>query len=267
MQAFDAVITRDGTVHHVAWEAHTGIVARCGIPENTSIVRQNYWEYDLRVPFTGGYNGLQLRDVEEPPEAVVAAAEHLTERLCDWHRGRGLDAIPEDWGDVVEHVYGMMGEETPKFLNGRGGVRFAGRLAELDSGTLCRLIGAARVGRLCGSARVEAVWASARVDEMADAARIGVVYEAGIVGVMRDAAAVEMLCQSAVVSEMHDRSRVMIMHGASRVLALHGSSAAARGCDGVVSTPDAEADARALLAEDARWREVSIIPAGTGVLA
>jgi hypothetical protein len=66
---------------------------------------------------------------------------------------------------------------------------------------------------------------------------------------------------------MHDRARVSIMHGASRILALYDSSLAARACDGVVCTPDSNADPRVLLAADPRYRQVKVIEPGLGVFA
>ena len=267
MEAFDAVIMRDGTVHHLPWQTHTGIIAHWKIPENTSPVRQHYWEYDLRAPFSGGYNGLQPRGIEDPPEVVVRAAERLTEKLGNWHRGRDLETLPDEWGDLVEHVFGVLGDETPEFLNGRGGVFFTGVVEEMTEDALPRLIGAATVRRLSGDARIGAMWGRARVDAMSDDARIGCVYEAGSVGCMRDDAVIEILCQSAIADEMHDRSRVMIMHGASRVLALYDASVAARAADGVVYTPDRDADRRQLLAADKRWKRVEIVEPGAAVLA
>ena len=267
MEAFDALITRDGSVYHVAWQTHTGIIAHFGIPENTSMVRQNYWEYDLRVPFSGTYNGLQARGIKEPPEVVVNAAERLTGMLRNWHHGRDLESIPPEWGDLVEHVYGVLGEETPRFLNGRGGVFFRDTVEEMVDGTVRRLIGSARVRRLAGAARIDGMWGRARVEEMVGESRIGCIWEAGSVGRMRQRSVIEILCQSAVVEEMWDRARVMIMHGASRVLALHDSSLAARACDGVVCTPDPNANPCQLLSADERWKQVKAIEPGDAVLA
>ena len=76
-----------------------------------------------------------------------------------------------------------------------------------------------------------------------------------------------MICQSTVVERMRESTRVMLMHGASRVLALYDYAAAARGCDGVVCTPDAAGDPSVLLTEDERWKRVEVIPSGTGVFA
>ncbi len=267
MQAFDAVIIRDGTLYHVPWGAHLDIIAHHKIPENTSMVRQNYWEYDLRVPFAVGYNGLQPRDIEDPPEAVVAAAERMTEKLCNWHRGRALESIPESWGDMVEHVYGMMGDETPEFLNGRGGVYFRGVVEEIGDGNVKRLVGTAKVGRLSGSASIDAMWARSRVDEMSGKSRIGLIYEGASVGLMKDDSVIDTICQSTVVEEMRDASRVMLMHGASRVLALHDRALAARSCDGVVCTPDPDAQKSELLKEHDSWKSIKVIEAGTSVLA
>ena len=267
MEAFDSIITRDGSVHHVAWQTHTGVIAHFGIPENTSPVRQNYWEYDLRVPFSGTYNGLQARGIEDPPEAVVGAAERLTQKLGNWHRGRELESIPGEWGDVVEHVHGVLGEATPEFLNGRGGVFFSGVVEEVSHGAVRRLIGSATITRLAGETRIDGMWGSARVEEMTGKSRIGGIWEAGSVGRMREDSVIEILCQSAVVEEMRDRARVMIMHGASRVLALYDASQAARACDGVVCTPDPNPDASSILRADERWKRVELIPPGQGILA
>jgi len=267
MHAFDAVITRDGTVYHVPWGVHLDIISHYGIPENTSMVRQNYWEYDLRVPFAGGYGGLQLRDVEEPPEAVMAAAERLTGKLGNWHRGNALETIPDAWGDMVEHVYGMMGDETPEFLNGRGAVYFRGVVDEVGEGTVKRLVGGATVRRLSGAAVIEAMWARSRVDEMQDESRIGIAYEGASVGRMTGRSVIDTICQSTVVEEMRDSSRVMLMHGASRVLALHGRALAARGCDGVVCTPDKKVRKRALVKEHERWKKVKVVEEGASVFA
>lgn len=266
MRDFDAVITRDGTVHHLPWGSHLDIIAHYGIRENVSLVRQNYWEYDIRTPFTDGI-GLQARGVEEPPGRVVRAAERLTERLQNWHMGRDLRSIPKNWGDAVEHVYELRGSRAPKYLNGRGGVYFTGVLKELRDGRVRRLIGTARVELMAGAGRVDAMWGSARVDEMRDDSSVGEMRESAQVGLMRDRAVVELICQSASVEEMRDSSRVMIMHGSSRVLALYGSALCARGCDGVVSTPDRRVRKRAVLSAHERWKKVKVVEAGESVFA
>jgi len=267
MQAFEAVITRDGSVHHVPWGSHLDVIERCGIPENNSMLRQNYWEYDLQAPFVGGYNGLQARGVETPPEGVVRAAERLAERLRQWHSGRALKTIPEEWGDMVEHVYQVMGSRTPKYLNGRGGVYFRDCVEEVREGRVARLLGTARVGRLSGTASVGGMWGRARVDEMTDTSRIDMLYEAASVGRMLGNSEVQMMCQSSVVEEMRDSARVLIMHGASRVLALHDTALAARGCDGVVSTPFRKVRKRPLLNAHERWKKVVVVKDGASVFA
>ncbi len=265
MRDFDAIITRDGTVHHLPWGAHLDIIAHYKIRENVSVVRQNYWEYDIRAPFTDGI-GLQARGVEEPPERVVRAAERLTERLRNWHGGRDLRSIPKDWGDAVEHVYEIRGSRAPKYLNGRGGVYFTGVVKDLRESAR-RLIGTVRVGLMAGASSVDAMWGRARVDEMRDDSRVGEMRESAQVGRMRDRAAVEMICQSSLVEEMRGSSRVMIMHGSSRVLALYDSALCARGCDGVVSTPDRKVKNRAILSADDRWKKVKVVRAGESVFA
>jgi len=266
MRDFDAVITRDGTVYHLPWRVHLDIVRHFGIPENVSPWRQNYFEYDIRAPFTEG-KGLQSRGVEDPPEAVIAASERLTERLRNWHRGRGLRSIPEDWGDVVEHVYEIKGPNTPKYLNGRGGVYFCGVVEEVRDEPIRRLLGTARIRLLAGSACVEQMWGRARVDEMRDRSQIGEMRESSQVGRMRDHSVIEMMCQSSCVEEMRDHAQVRIMYGASRVLAIFGAALCARGCDGVVFTADRRVKKRALLATNERWKKVKVLRKGESVFA
>ena len=267
MRDFDAVITRDGMVYHLAWANHLQTVAHFGIPENVSEWRQNYYEYDIHVPFTEG-SGLQPRGIEEPPGAVVRSAQRLTEQLRNWHRGRGLRSIPEDWGDVVEHVYEVLGpKRTPKYLNGRGGVYFCGILEEVRDRRIHRLLGTARVVRLTGSSCVEQMWGQSRVDEMRDASSVGETRESAQIGRMFDRSQVGMTCMSSSVEEMRGDSRVLVMFGASRVLALFDSALCARACDSTVYTPDKKANKRAILSADKRWKAVKVIQEGKGVLA
>lgn len=82
MRDFDAVIARDGTVYHLAWANHLQTVAHFGIPENKSEWRQNYFEYDIRAPFTEGL-GLQSRGIEDPPEPACLASDRSSAALSD----------------------------------------------------------------------------------------------------------------------------------------------------------------------------------------
>ena len=45
----------------------------------------------------------RIEDISEEDIETWSAAK-LTEDLCRWHVGRDMRTIPEDWGDVVEHV-------------------------------------------------------------------------------------------------------------------------------------------------------------------
>lgn len=266
MQDFNAIITRDGRVLHLPWATHNDIVEHFQVPENTSLVRQNYWEYDIRVPFEDG-GGLQARGIEEPPEAVVEAAEKLTRDLCMWHVGRNLRAVPEDWGDVVEHVYEVRGKRTPKYLNGRGGVYFAGNVDRLSDVRIRRLLGRARIGRLEGGAVVEFMAGSARIDELGGEAVIRDMRKQASIGRMTGRSCVELLCESGVVEKMRDEARVMRMWGASRVLALEGRAAAGRGPDKTVYTADPQVDEEGLLASMEGFERVKVIGEGESVYA
>lgn len=266
MRDFDAVITQDGTVYHLAWGNHLQTVAHFGIPENKSEWRQNYFEYDIRAPFTEGL-GLQTRGIDDPPERVVRSAERLTERLHNWHRGRDLRGIPEDWGDVVEHVYEVMGLRAPKYLNGRGGVYFCGVLEEVRDERVHRLLGTARVRWLTDCACVEQMWGRSQVDEMRDASSVGETRESAQIGRMLGRSQVGMTCNSSSVEEMRDDSRVLIMYGASRVLALFDSAMCVRAYDSTVYTPRKKINKRAILSVDKRWKAVKVIQEGKGVFA
>lgn len=266
MREFEADITRDGTVCHLAWGSHMDAVRHFNIPENTSEWRQNYYEYDLRAPFTDNL-GLQARGIEDPPEAVLRSAERLTEKLRNWHQGRDLRSIPEDWGDVVEHVYEVRGSKTPKYLNGRGGVYFCEALEEVRDRHIHRLLGTARIVRLVGSASVGQMWGQSRVDEMRDASRVESTWQSAKIGKLFDRARIDMMCQSSSVEEMRDNAQILIMHGASRVLALYDKSLCARGYDGTVHTPDRKIKKRVVLAINDRWKTVRIIRQGEGVFA
>lgn len=266
MRDFDAVITRDGAVYHLAWANHLQTIAHFGIPENKTEWRQNYFEYDIRAPFTEGL-GLQARGVDDPSERVVRSAERLTERLHNWHRGRDLRGIPEDWGDVVEHVYEVLGSRAPKYLNGRGGVYFCGVLEEVRDKTVHRLLGTARIRRLTGSACVEQMWGRSRVDEMRDASKVGEMRESAHVGRMLGRSQVGMTCNSSSVEEMCDDSRVLIMHGASRAQALFDSALCARACDRTVYTPNKKLRRREVLSAVEWWKMVKVIQEGEGVFA
>ena len=266
MREFEANITRDGTVCHLAWGSHTDTADHFKIPENRLKWRQSYYEYDLRAPFTDNL-GLQARGIEDPPEAVFRSAERLTERLRNWHRGRDLRSIPDDWGDVVEHVYEVRGSRTPKYLNGRGGVYFSGVLDEVVEGRIHRLLGSAGIKRLAGTACVAQMWGQSRVDEMRDTARVESTWQSARIGKMFDHAQIDMTCQSSLVEEMHDSSRILIMHGATRVLALHDQALCARGADGMVLTADREVRAREILSAVERWKSVEVIGEGEGVFA
>lgn len=266
MREFEANITRDGTVYHLPWGSHLDTAEYFKIPENRLRWRQNYYEYDLRVPFTDNL-GLQARGIEDPPEAVLRSAERLTEKLRNWHRGQDLRSIPEDWGDVVEHVYEVRGSRTPKYLNGRGQVYFSGVLDEVGDEHIHRLLGSARIKRLAGSACVAQMWGQSRVDEMRDTARIESTWQSAQIGRMLDHAQIDMMCQSSVVEEMHDSSRILIMHGATRVLALHDQALCARGSDGAVFTANKKVRVRAILSAVERWKLVEVIQEGEGVFA
>jgi hypothetical protein len=236
MRDFDAVITRDGAVYHLAWANHLQTIAHFKIPENVSEWRQNYYEYDIHAPFTEVV-GLQPRGIEEPPEEVIRSAERLTGQLRNWHRGLDLRSIPEDWGDVVEHVYEVLGpKRTPKYLNGWGGVYFCGALEEVRDGHIRRLLGTARVARLAGASCVDQMWGQSRVDEMRDAARIGEMRESARVSRMLGRSQVGMMCNSSSVEEMRGESRVLVMFGASRALGLYDSARCARAYDSTVYT-------------------------------
>jgi len=266
MRDFDAVITRDGTVYHLAWCNHQQTVAHFGIRENRSQWAQNYWESDIRAPFGEGL-GLQARGIEEPPGPVVRNAEKLTERLHNWHRGRDLRGIPENWGDVVEHVFEIIGARAPKYLNGRGGVYFRGVLAEVRDQCVPRLLGTARIELLSGTARVDQMWGKSSIDEMRDTSSIGEMRESTRVERMFDRTVVGMMCNSSLVAEMHDTARIQIMYGASRVLALFDASLCGRGCDGTVFTTDPTLRQERTLSLDERWKAVEVVDAGTSVFA
>lgn len=266
MQDFDAIITRDGRVLHIAWATHTDIVERCEVPENTSPLRQNYWEYDILPPFVDG-GGLQARGIEEPPEVVVHAAAKLTEDLCNWHRGRSLRSIPADWGDVVEHVYQVRGRRAPRYLSGRGAVYFSGHVKRLSDAHVMRLLGGATIGRLDGRSVVETISGRARIEEVAGDAVIKDMRERASIARMSGRARVEVLCQSGVVEEMHDSAQVVLMHGASRVMGLYGRALCGRASDGVVFSASQPADEKALLASSDRYREVKIIAEGESIYA
>jgi len=266
MRDFNAIIMRDGRVLHIPWGTHTDIVEHYDIPENSSPLRQNYWEYDIMAPFVDG-GGLQARGIEEPPEAVVRAAARLTENLCKWHRGRGLRSIPADWGDVVEHVYQVRGRRAPRYLNGRGGVYFSGRVERLTDAHIARLTGTATIGILEGSSVVETMSGRACIEEAAGETLIKDARERARIGKMTGRARVEVLCQSAVVEEMRDSSQVVLMFGASRVLRLYDRAVCARGCDGVVFCAAEPPDKNALLASRERYRSVRVIENGEEVYA
>ena len=266
MQDFNAIITRDGRVLHIAWAAHTEIVERCEVPENTSLVRRNYWEYDIRSAFVDG-GGLQARGIEEPPEVVVRAAAKLTEDLCNWHQGRSLRTIPADWGDVVEHVYQVRGHRAPRYLNGRGAVYFSGHVKRLSDAHVMRLLGSATIGRLEGRSVVETISGRARIEEVGGDTVIEDMRERASIGEMSGRARVETLCQSAVVEEMHDSSQVVLMFGASRVMGLYGQAVCGRACDGVVFSASEPADEEALLASSDRYKSVRIITEGESIYA
>ena len=266
MREFEANITRDGTVCHLPWGSHTDTAEYFKIPENRLRWRQNYYEYDLRAPFTDNL-GLQARGIEDPPEAVLRSAERLTEELGNWHRGRDLRNIPDGWGDVVEHVYEVRGSRTPKYLNGRGGVYFSGVLDEVVEGRIHRLLGSAGIKRLAGTACVAQMWGQSRVDEMRDTARVESTWQSAQIGRMLDHAQIDMMCQSSLVEEMRGSSRILIMHGATRVLALYDQALCARGSDGAVFTANREIKARAILSAVEHWKSVEVIREGEGVLA
>ena len=261
MQDFNAIIMRDGRVLHIAWGTHTDIVEHFNVPENTSRVRQNYWEYDILPPFVDG-GGLQARGVEEPPEVVARAAERLTENLCNWHRGHALRSIPAEWGDVVEHIYQVRGRRAPKYLNGRGGVYFSGRIERLADARITRLIGTATIGILDGRSVIETMSGRACVEEAAGGTLIQDARERARIGRMTGRARVEVLCQSAMVEEMHDSTQVVLMYGASRVMAIHGCAICGRACDGVVFCAAEPTDEAGLLASQERYRSVRVIQQG-----
>jgi len=266
VREFEANITRDGTVFHLPWGSHLDTAEYFKIPENRLKWRQNYYEYDLRAPFTDNL-GLQARGIEDPPGPVLRSAERLTEKLRNWHRGRDLRSIPEDWGDVVEHVYEVRGPRTPKYLNGRGQVYFSGVLGEVRDEYIERLLGSAGIKRLAGSACVAQMWGQSRVDEMRDTARVESTWQSARVGRMLDHAQIDMMCQSSLVEQMHGSSRILIMHGATRVLALHDEALCARGSDGAVLTPNREVKAREILSAVEQWKSVEVINEGEGVFA
>lgn len=266
MQDFNAIITRDGRILHIPWGTHLEIIAHYQVPENTSLVRQNYWEYDILAPFVDG-GGLQARGIEEPPDVVVHAAVNLTDDLCRWHSGRNLRAIPAEWGDVVEHIYQVRGRRTPRYLNGRGGVYFSGSVERLSDVHIMRLIGGARIGRLEGSSVVESMSGHTRIDELGTDAVIKDMRERASIGKMTGRSCVEILCQSGVVEKMYDSARVTLMFGASRVLNLHDRALCGRGCDGVVFSADAEIDKQALLSSVDRYKCVKIIADGESIYA
>lgn len=265
MRDLDAVITQDGTVYHLAWANHLQTIAHFKIPENVSEWRQNYYEYDIHAPFTDNL-GLQARGIQDPPEAVVRSAERLTEQLRNWHRGLDFRSIPEDWGDVVEHVYETRGAKTPKYLNGRGGVYFCGELEEVREGCIHRLLGSARIRRLAGHACVSQVWGNARIDEMADRAQVESTWQAARIGKMSGWSQIGMMCQSSSVGEMRDDARILILHGATRVEALFGRALCARGADGFVFTPDGTVG-RDVLATHEKWQDLRFVAEGEAVHA
>ena len=257
---------RDGQVLHIAWGTHTDIVEHYRVPENTSLMRQNYWEYDIMAPFVDG-GGLQARGVEDPPEVVVRAAERLTDNLCKWHSGCAFDSIPAEWGDVVEHVYQVHGHRAPRTLNGRGGVFFSGHVERLCDAHVMRLLGSATMGRLDGRSVVETMSGNVRIEEAGGDSVIKDMRERASIARMTGRARVETLCQSAVVEEMHDSARVVLMFGASRVNALHDRAVCGRACDGIVFSPSEPADAKALLASVDCYKSLKIVAEGEGVYA
>ncbi len=266
MQDFNAIITRDGSVLHLPWGTHNEIVEHFAVPGNTSLARQNYWEYDILPPFVDG-GGLQARGIEEPPDVVLSAAANLTDSLCAWHSGRNLRAIPTEWGDVVEHVYQVRGRRAPGYLNGRGGVYFSGIVKRLSDVHITRLIGSARIVRLDGTSVVDTMSGQARIDELCQHAVITDMRERAGIGKMSGRSCVETLCQSTVVAEMHDDARVIVMFGASRVLRLYGRASCGRACDGTVFTADSKVCKNALLASAERYKSVKIVREGESVFA
>ena len=266
MQDFNGIITRDGRALHTPWGTHLEIVAHYQVPENTSLVRQNYWEYDILAPFVDG-GGLQARGIEEPPDVVVSAAANLTDDLCKWHSGRNLKSIPAKWGDVVEHVYQVQGRRTPKYLNGRGGVYFSASVDRLRDVRITRLIGSARIGCLDGSSVVESMSGRSRIDELAGDAVIKDMRERASIGKMTGRSRVETLCQSGVVEKMQDLTHVLLMFGAARVLGLYGRAVCGRACDGTVFTADERVDMQALLSSVDRYKCVKVVAEGESIFA
>lgn len=266
MQDFNAIITRDGRVLHIAWATHNDIIERYDVPENTSLVRQNYWEYDILPPFVDG-GGLQARGIEEPPEGVVSAAAKLTEDLCNWHQGRGLRSIPAEWGDVVEHVYKVRGHRAPKYLNGRGGVYFSGHVERLSDAHVMRILGSATIGRLEGRSVVETISGRARIEEAGGDTVIKDMRERASIARMTGRARVQTLCQSAVVEEMHDSTHVVLMFGASRVMGLYGRALCGRACDGVVFSASEPEDEKGLISSVDRYASVRITAEGECIYA
>ena len=266
MREFEADIGRDGTVYHLAWQGHGETARHYSLPENRSAHRQNYFEFDLRAPFTDNL-GLQERGIEDPPEVVVSSARRLTDRLQNWHRGRDLRSIPSDWGDVVEHIYETRGEKTPKYLNGRGGVYFTGDLGEVTDGRIERLIGSATVARLAGDARVAQMWGRSRVEVADENACIESTWQAARIERMTGDSCIQMMCQGSSIGRLGGNARVLIMHGATRVEGVYGSAFCARGADGSVNTPDASLAESLELSANDRWKRVDVIAEGESVYA
>lgn len=266
MQDFNAIITRGGKVLHLPWGSHSEIVAHFKVPENTSLVRQNYWEYDILTPFVDG-GGLQARGVEEPPDAVMRAGANLTDDLCAWHSGRNLRSIPAEWSDVVEHVYQVRGRRTPRYLNGAGGVYFSGSVERLCDVHIMRLMGSARIGRLEGHSVVESMSGRSRIDELGGETSVRDMRERASIGKMTGRSCVETLCQSTVVEEMYDSARVVFMFGAARVLGLHGRAVCGRACDGTVFTADEHVAKQGLLSSTDKYKCVKVVADGESVFA
>ena len=266
MQDFNAIITRDGGVLHLPWGSHSEIVAHFEVPDNTSLVRQNYWEYDILAPFVDG-GGLQVRGVEEPPDVVVRAAAELTCDLCEWHSGRNLRSIPAEWSDVVEHIYQVHGRRTPRYLNGVAGVYFSGSVEHLCDVHIMRLIGSARIGRLEGHSVVESMSGRSRIEELCGEARIKDMRERASIGKMSGRSCVETLCHSGLVEKMYDSARVVLMFGAARVLGLYGQAACGRACDGTVFTADEHVAMQGLLSSLDRYKRVKVVGEGESVFA
>jgi hypothetical protein len=266
MREFEADIGRDGTIYHLSWHGHAVTARHYDLPENTSPNRQNYFEFDLRAPFIDNL-GLQERGIESPPEAVFRAAERLSQRLRNWQKGRDLRSIPQDWGDVVEHVYEVRGDRTPKYLNGRGGVYFTGELGDVSEGRIERLIGSARIERLAGTASIGQMWGRSCIEEMDGNARVESTWQAARIEHMKGTSIVDMTCQSSSIGRLDENARVLIMNGATRVDGLFGSAFCACGADGSVNTPDASHVNTLDLSANHRWKAVVVVPEGEPIYA